>query len=261
MSFKSREDENNYEVIDLNNLPSLLSAEDFTDENGSNTMTSLNALLLLSYSEAKCSDCKGENQFRLSLAYENLSRIPNVILNCMAQQIRILDLSYNNFDNLNFLSEFKNLETFICDHNKITSNTYIPFMPKLRFLWLNYCKINGLYPWAKRLQNSCPNLLHLSLMGNPAAPSYLNGGSVQEYLEYRYFVISLFPNLIYLDDRGITKEQREEAQKIYNRPILERMAIKNSTAMPNCLKAITDRITALCSPVPPFAVPQKNTII
>lgn len=82
--------------------------------------------------------------------------------------------------------EFKELTSLICDHNNITSTSFIPFMPNLELLWLNHCKIAELYPWAQRLRHSCPNLKYLSLMGNPAAPSYLNGGNFYEYLQYRY---------------------------------------------------------------------------
>lgn len=46
-------------------------------------------------------------------------------------------------------------------------------------------QIVNLYPWIRNVQESCPNLKYLSLMGNPAAPSYLNGGNFYEYLQYR----------------------------------------------------------------------------
>lgn len=51
-------------------------------------------------------------------------------------------MSIYNFSNLDFLEEFTELNSVICDHNKITCKTEIPFMPKLELLWLNHCKVS-----------------------------------------------------------------------------------------------------------------------
>lgn len=59
-------------------------------------------------------------------------------------------------------------------------------MPNLELLWLNHNYIKNLHPFIKNLHKSIPNLKYLCLMGNEAAPSYLNGGSFFEYLQYRY---------------------------------------------------------------------------
>lgn len=45
------------------------------------------------------------------------------------------------YSNLHFLTEFKKLTSLICDHNNITSSTFIPHMPNLELLWLNHCKV------------------------------------------------------------------------------------------------------------------------
>lgn len=119
------------------------------------------------------------------MAYERLHQMPKILLHELAATIKILDISYNEFNNLDFLSEFTELTSLICDHNNITSDTNLPFMPKLELLWLNHCKINELNRFVRKLQCSCPNLKYLSLMGNQAAPSYLNGGNFYEYLQYR----------------------------------------------------------------------------
>lgn len=130
-----------------------------------------------------------DENYRLSMAYERLQRIPAIILEEIAPYVKILDISHNEFSNLDFLREFKQLHSLICDHNNITSNVELPYLPNLELLWLNHCKINELYPWARKLRQSCPNLKYLSLMGNAAAPSYLNGGNFYEYIQYRQVYI------------------------------------------------------------------------
>lgn len=89
--------------------------------------------------------------------------------------------------NLQFLSEFENLTSLNLDHNMIDDVTVFPYMPNLELLWLNHNRILNLFPFIKNLYTSVPNLKYLCLMGNVAAPSYLNGGSFYEYLNYRYF--------------------------------------------------------------------------
>lgn len=90
------------------------------------------------------------------------------------------------FRNLQFLAEFENLTSLNLDHNDIDDHTVFPHMPKLQLLWLNHNNIEELYPFIKNLYESMPNLRYLCLMGNKAAPSYLNGGSFYDYLQYRY---------------------------------------------------------------------------
>ena len=60
----------------------------------------------------------------------------------------------------------------------------------LNFL-LYVIKRNPVYPlfvanFVSTLCKSCTNLRYLSMMNNEAAPSYFNGGSYQQYTDYRY---------------------------------------------------------------------------
>ena len=221
-------------------------------------MTSLSTLVLLSQNESKRSsivDLENEvpytdPKYRLSLAYERLHTMPKLLLHELSPVIKTLDISHNEFENLDFVTEFKQLTMLICDHNNITSTTHIPYMPQLELLWLNHCKITELYPWAKRLQQSCPNLRHLSLMGNPAAPSYFNGGSFYEYLQYRLFIISLFPTLVHLDDKAVTDDQRAESLRLYKRPLLERIAAKTPSNFPIYLRSVTNKVSEILTPIP-----------
>ncbi|KAK5650750.1 hypothetical protein RI129_001779 [Pyrocoelia pectoralis] len=233
-------------------------------------MTSLSGLVLLSQNESKpASLATLENDLfytdpkcQLSLAYEKLHTIPKLLLHELSPFIKTLDISHNEFDNIDFAGDFKQLTMLICDHNNISSATHIPYMPQLELLWMNHCKISELYPWAKRLQHSCPNLRHLSLMGNPAAPSYLNGGTFYEYLQYRLFMISLFPTLVHLDDRVVTDDQRAEAHRLYKRPFLERITSKTSTNLPIYLRSVTDKVSEILTPLPSLSLNlEKNLII
>lgn len=246
--------DDNFTVVDVAKIPPIFHDETVTDEVDLFDMTSLNNLILFSHTErlntsssSLCSsyvEDKAEKSEdgklqRLSLAYERLQSMPKVIIQELSKDIRILDISNNEFSNLEFLSEFKNLTTLICDRNRITEKTIIPFLPKLELLWMNHCKITELYPFAHRLAQQCPNLKYLSLMGNPIAPSYLNGGNFYEYLQYRLLIISLFPNLIHLDDRNVTEDQRQEAERVFRRPLVEKLS---KTMFPNFIRNVTDKI-------------------
>nr|CAI5868156.1 unnamed protein product [Callosobruchus analis] len=218
----------------------------FEDEINVFDMTSLSTLILVELADDDA--CLQ----RLSLAYERMHRMPKILLEGLACHVRILDISHNEFDNLDFLSELKVLTSLICDHNNITSNTTIPYLPKLELLWMNHCKISELYPWAKRLSLSCPNLKYLSLMGNPIAPTYLNCANISERIHYRLFIISLFRKLVHLDDRTVTKFERVQAQKLYPRSIMERLVTKSQQTMPECFRNVSGKVSEMLQITPEF---------
>ncbi|CAG4933889.1 unnamed protein product [Parnassius apollo] len=164
-----------------------------------------------------------DDESRLTLAYENLYEVPRTIVERFSDHIKYLDISHNKITNLDAVVHFKHLTYLIADANPITEHCAIPPLPKLQLLWLNHCKISSLYPWAGKLKETCPNLEHISLMGNAAAPSYFNGGTFYEYLQYRLFVISKFPSLNHLDDRRVTEDEKAEAHRLYKRPLVERI--------------------------------------
>ncbi|KAK3095920.1 hypothetical protein FSP39_020842 [Pinctada imbricata] len=56
-------------------------------------------------------------------------------------------------------------------------------------------------------------------MNNEAAPSYFNGGTYQQYMDYRCYVISCLPKLEVLDDKKIEENERSEAERIYPRKV------------------------------------------
>lgn len=189
---------------------------------------------------------EGEADQALSLAFENLFHMPFDIVETYASTISTLDISYNKFSrNLQFLAEFDNMTSLNLDHNDVDTYSVFPPLPKLQLLWLNHNKIDDLYPFIKNLHSSVPNLRYLCIMGNKAAPSYLNGGTFYEYLQSRLFVISWFPHLVHLDDRAVTAEQRSEARRLFKRPLLDQIA--GNTQVPECLKHLHNKMSNIFS--------------
>lgn len=153
---------------------------------------------------------------RLNLAYEELTEVPCSVAERFGWWVQILDLSYNNISDVTFLTYFERLHTVILDRNKITSETVFPQIPSLKILWLNYNHISNLVLFLPNLSKKCPNLENLSLMGNVGAPSFLNGGTSNQQLHYRLYVISLLPKLRFLDDKWISVYEKDEAYRFDN---------------------------------------------
>ncbi len=80
---------------------------------------------------------------------------------------------------------FEQLETLILDHNRVSERVVFPKSMTLTTLWLNFNQIGNLYPFADSLADSFPRLNYLSMMGNPAAPSFVNDGKFHDYVVYR----------------------------------------------------------------------------
>lgn len=200
-----------------------------------------------------------DNIDSLSLAFENLFYMPFDIIENYSNTLHTLDISHNKFTrNLQFLSEFENLTSLNLDHNNIDDHTVFPHMPKLQLLWLNHNNIEELYPFIKNLYESVPNLRYLCLMGNKAAPSYLNGGTFYDYLQYRLYVISWFPHLVHLDDRTVTPEQRQEAKRLFKRPLLENLT--EYAPLPECIKQLHNKIANIFSkPTLPCKLKPRGT--
>ncbi|ELT94424.1 hypothetical protein CAPTEDRAFT_146767 [Capitella teleta] len=154
---------------------------------------------------------------RISLAYQNLVQVPDKILKSECGfEAEELDLTSNKItSNFTFLLDLPFLHTLILDRNGITSHAQFPQLSNIQTLWVNHNKISNLGIFITRLCKSFPNLRHLSMMNNEAAPSYFNGGTFMQYKDYRHYVISHFPDLITLDDGAVDKQERSEAERIY----------------------------------------------
>lgn len=86
---------------------------------------------------------------------------------------------------LRFLQDFENLRSLVLDNNNITSRAQFSHAEKLETLWLNHNKIDNLSVFIEGVSKNFPNLKYFSMMNNSAAPSYFNGGSYQQYQDYR----------------------------------------------------------------------------
>ncbi|XP_053666645.1 leucine-rich melanocyte differentiation-associated protein-like [Anopheles marshallii] len=217
-----------------------------------------------------------QNGERLSLAYEQLSQIPRKIAEKFSRTTTILDLSYNEIRDLSFLTHFRQLNTLILDKNVQPDERTLPTLPNLELLWLNHCDINNLQNWIYRIRECCPSLKYLSLMGNPGATSSFNGNSTLEHNDYRLFVISILPQLRYLDDSEVTPAQRTQAKNFkqsynlnqgpYNifetvgrrqQPVLLASGLAPATETPTPSTTATTALTTTKS-VPKISNPQKK---
>lgn len=51
-----------------------------------------------------------------------------------------------------------------------------------------------------------------SMLKNDACPNFFNGGTVEQYEDYRMFVLSRLQNLQVLDSTQVTDEERKKAK-------------------------------------------------
>lgn len=75
-------------------------------------------------------------------------------------------------------------------------------------------------------------------------------------------MISLFPNLVHLDDRYITDDQRREAERMYRRPLLERIVSKTPPKLPGYIRTVSEKVSGIFTPTPNFVhKAERNCII
>ncbi|XP_011410047.2 PREDICTED: leucine-rich repeat-containing protein C10orf11-like [Amphimedon queenslandica] len=151
---------------------------------------------------------------RVTLAHRELNEVPRDVF-LRPSDVRILDIGYNNVTDFCFLQILTSLTSLVLDNNSVTSHTSFPYLPSLELLWVNGNKITNLALFIDKISTQFPNLRYLSMMKNDAAPSYFNGGTRQQYLDYRYYTISQIPRLCVLDDTPVTEEERKASGKIF----------------------------------------------
>ncbi|GFQ69113.1 uncharacterized protein TNCT_169251 [Trichonephila clavata] len=135
--------------------------------------------------DSNCLTAVVEPEKRISAVYQNMRSIPNVITDYYGQWVEVLDLSHNKLRDVSPLKEMPNLHTLILDHNLIVSTTVFPRLPSLQVLWLNFNLISDVSRFIPPLSRSCPNLRHLSLMGNMASPIVERNSSDRAQETYR----------------------------------------------------------------------------
>ena len=91
-----------------------------------------------------------------------------------------------------------------CDIEEISENEF-PLCIALERLWLNNNRIQNLDLLLETISHCCPNLLHLSLLGNPCCP--INDSKL--YKEYQLKIIMAFPSIQFIDADEITFDQKK----------------------------------------------------
>lgn len=150
------------------------------------------------------------------------------VVNRFKYYVRELDVSNNGLSELAFCSDLSKLHTLIADNNKLTSTSQLPYLPSLKTLSVNFNNINSLETFLDNLEAAFPNLTYLSLINNEACP-YFSKLS-HHYYNYRIYVISRLPNLLYLDSSTVTPEEQRHATCISSSSPSATSAISPSTS-------------------------------
>ncbi|XP_028262266.1 uncharacterized protein LOC114436280 isoform X1 [Parambassis ranga] len=123
--------------------------------------------------------------------------------------------SFSPYWNPALLGRLERLSTLILDCNNYTSHVKFPYMPSITTLCINKNKVTNLPVFVEEIRRKFPSIKILSMMNNKAAPSYFNGGSLTQYIDYRLYVISQIPGLKILDDTEVLDKERVQAQRTY----------------------------------------------
>ncbi|XP_037092032.1 leucine-rich melanocyte differentiation-associated protein-like [Pollicipes pollicipes] len=157
----------------------------------------------------------GPDEAVLSLAYRDLTDVSNYVADQHGARVEYLDLSHNKIRNLQFLARFDRLTTLVLDHNRLTSSSIPPPLPRLKTVWINHNNVKDLAPFLRALRYNCPNILHLSLIGNPAVPALVSGSSRGVFYRYRILVLTYFPRLLSLDQQRVEAWERPDSDTLW----------------------------------------------
>ena len=156
----------------------------------------------------------------VNLAYRSLRKIPEDFLEekpSFKKNVEVLDLSFNRFENLDSLEGYDRIHTLILDSNYINSHSKLPKMHSIKYLSLVNNQIGNLSIFIDTIIQKFPNIRYLNMLKNPAAPNYLNDGSLDEYNDYRLYVINCLPNIQVVDYIEVGDEERREARRVYGK--------------------------------------------
>ncbi|KAJ6637864.1 Leucine-rich melanocyte differentiation-associated protein, partial [Pseudolycoriella hygida] len=154
-----------------------------------------------------------ENDEKLIFVDQDITALPDAIVNLYHSRARKMDLSFNQLTSLDGLEFFSRLDELILDNNQLGDNIRIPKTRSITTLSLNNNKITNLNILLIKLSTFLPNLEYLSLLENPVCPNELLT-SKAEHENYRYFVISALPNLKFLDSSKVSDFERQNADDL-----------------------------------------------
>lgn len=147
-----------------------------------------------------------ETNKKLIITNENLTEIPQAVINLYSDRVLYLDVSFNTIRKFNWIQFFPNLQTLILDNNNISDDILVDNLKNskshrnLITLSLNNNKLKNLI-LIKLLADIFPNLEYLSLHKNPLCPdglTTLNDDKIN-YEIYKNYIIESFGKLKFLD--------------------------------------------------------------
>ncbi|RVE60116.1 hypothetical protein OJAV_G00177710 [Oryzias javanicus] len=134
---------------------------------------------------------------------------------CYSKELYKMTFYTHPYWNPALLGRLEKLSTLILDSNNYSSHVKFPYMPSVTTVCINKNKINNLPLFVEEIRRKFPSIRILSMMNNEAAPSYFNGGSLTQHIDYRQYVVSQIPGLEILDDTEVLEEERVQARKTY----------------------------------------------
>ncbi|CAO1438945.1 unnamed protein product [Diamesa hyperborea] len=146
----------------------------------------------------------------VSFGFDDMKTMNPSIISHLSNDIKNLDLSYNNLSDLSFLSEFHLLENLVLDSNVNLDYESIPELKKLKLLYVNKCQIYNIVKFVYHICKNCPNLRYLSMMGMKLKDGK---GLYIDRHNFRMFVIYLIPSLVHLDDKVVAFYERQHASE------------------------------------------------
>lgn len=144
-----------------------------------------------------------------------------------ARLVTRMDLSNNALTEPPPFEAFPNLETLVLDGNLLTAECFCEMSPTLRVLWVNRNLIAELVVRAfmrrrcggslqqmflKYCGECLPSLQYLSLLSNPCHPLSNSDVSEATMRQFRLTVLTILPELHFLDDACVRSDDRVVAQ-------------------------------------------------
>ncbi|XP_011503196.1 PREDICTED: leucine-rich repeat-containing protein C10orf11-like [Ceratosolen solmsi marchali] len=147
---------------------------------------------------------------------QHIHKIPNGLIGVVGIQCIALDLSYNKLKTISAIKDFIYLEELILDNNDLQDLQTLPVIPTLTTLSLNNNKITDIDSALEIIQQCCPRVGYVSLLGNPGCPDQLTNpyeNDEDDYERYRLYAIHVLPHTLrFLDSRPVTHNEQIQAK-------------------------------------------------
>ncbi|XP_076764049.1 leucine-rich melanocyte differentiation-associated protein isoform X1 [Xylocopa sonorina] len=148
---------------------------------------------------------------------QRAEKIPEGLVGVVGDNCTSLDLSYNELTSITAVKHFHSLQELILDNNKLRDLRTLPRIPSLTTLSLNNNKITDIDSALKSIQECCPSVVYVSLLGNPGCPDQLTNPTStddEDYDRYRLYAIYVLPTTLrFLDSRPVTRQERIDAER------------------------------------------------